>query len=270
MTQLAARSALPPAPAPTQSPSQRLFEIYQLRFRLWPIVAAALLMEGMLRLGRVPAKWIFKQGPADWADRPWIYVALAIIFQALLGLAAIAAMRRFLPQADAHLRLPKKGRAMVGTALLFGIGMGLVMLVADYWPQMLGGTAPTDYPVDAVDSPGWLFAMGITGFAEETIFRGFLVGGLAVLVPGRLRIGRLDLPLSAYLVALMFGVAHWQSFTVNPFAMAAAQQIYAFAWGIIYVWLMHRSNSLVAPIIAHGVSNAVEVGLVMLWAAALA
>lgn len=267
MTELAARSAIPPAPAPTQSSGERFFELYHFRFRLWPIVAAALLMEGMLRLGRVPAKWIFQQGPADWADRPWIYVALAIMFQALLGVAAIAAMRRFLPQADSHLRLPKKGQAMIGTAILLGIGMGLVMLVADYWPQMLGGTAPDDYPVNSVDSPGWLFAMGITGFAEETIFRGFLVGGLAVLVPGRLRIGRLDLPLSAYLVALMFGLAHWQSFTVNPFHMAAAQQIYAFAWGIGYVWLMQRSNSLVAPIVTHGVSNAVEVGLVMAWAA---
>lgn len=269
MTELAARTLLPPAPTARQTASQKLIELYDVRFRLWPIIVAALLMEGMLRLGRVPAKWIFLAGPAHWLDRPWIFVALAIIFQALIGLFAIEAMRRFLPQADAHLRWPKKSQAMVGTAILVGIGMALLMLVADYWPQIFSGTAPTDYPVDPVDSTGWLFAMGITGFAEETIFRGFLVGGLAVLVPGRLRIGKLDLPFSAYLVALMFGVAHWQSFTVNPFYMALAQQVYAFAWGIAYVWLMQRSNSLVAPIIAHGVGNALEVGLVMAMAAAL-
>jgi membrane protease YdiL (CAAX protease family) len=51
--------------------------------------------------------------------------------------------------------------------------------------------------------------------------------------------------------------------------MAAAQQVYAFAWGIIYVWLMERSRSLVAPIIAHGLSDAVEVGLVMAMTIAL-
>lgn len=226
-------------------------------------------MEGLLRLGREPARWLWHQGPADWADRPWIFVSLAIIFQALLGLGAIAVMRRALPQADAHLRWPRKGNAMIGTAIICGIGMGLAMLVADYWPQMLSGTAPADYPVDPVNSSGWLFAMAITGFAEEPIFRGLLVGGLAVLVPGRVRIANLDLPLSAYLVALMFGLAHWQSFTVNPFAMAAAQQAYAFAWGIIYVWLMERSKSLVAPIIAHGLSDFVEVALVMAMTAAL-
>ena len=70
-------------------------------------VGLFLITEPLLMLGREPARWLWQSGPADWADRPWIYVALAIIFQALLGLAAIAAMRRFLPQADAHLRLPK-------------------------------------------------------------------------------------------------------------------------------------------------------------------
>lgn len=258
--------------APSHSPSAKAnswIELYAVRFRLLPIIGAALLMEGLLRLGREPARWLWHQGPADWAGQPWIFVSLAITFQAILGLAAIAVMRRALPQADAHLRWPKRGNAMIGTGILCGVGMGLVMLVADYWPQMLSGTAPTDYPVDPVNSSGWLFAMAITGFAEEPIFRGLLVGGLAVLVPGRVRIGKLDLPLSAYLVALMFGLAHWQSFTVNPFYMAAAQQVYAFAWGIIYVWLMKRSKSLLAPIVAHGLSDFVEVALVIAMTAAL-
>jgi membrane protease YdiL (CAAX protease family) len=268
MTSLSA--SIPPSSNPTpEGRARRWFELYGVRFRLWPVVSAALLMEGLLRLGREPARWLWHQGPADWADRPWIFVSLAITFQALLGLMAIAVMRRLLPKADAHLRMPAKGHAMIGTAVLAGIGMALVMLVADYWPQMLSGTAPADYPVDPVNSSGWLFAMAITGLAEEPIFRGLLVGGLAVLVPGRVRIGSLDLPLAGYLVAALFGLAHWQSFTVEPFYMALAQQVYAFAWGIVYVWLMERSKSLVAPIIAHGLSDFVEVGLVMIMAAAL-
>ena len=265
MTELCAAGRQPPG----TSEGGRLIELYGVRFRFWPILGAAILMEGLLRLGREPARWLWHHGPAEWAGRPWIFVALAIAFQALIGLAAIALMRRLLPQADAHLRLPKKGQAMIRTAVLFGIGMALVMFVADYWPQILSGTAPKDYPVNAADSTGWLFAMAISGFAEEPIFRGLLVGGLAVLVPGRVRIGKLDLPLAGYLVALLFGLAHWQSFVAGPFYMAAAQQAYAFAWGIIYVWLMERSKSLMAPIIAHGLSDAVEIGLVMAMTAAL-
>ena len=265
MTELSTASVA----APDGSSRSRIVELYGLRFRLWPIVAAGLLMEPLLRLGREPARWIWHHGPADWANRPWIFVGLAIILQALVGLAAIMLMRRFLPKADAHLRLPAKGEAMIGTATLLGVGMALAMLVADYWPQIIGGTAPTDYPIDPVNSTGWIIAMAITGFAEEPIFRGLMVGALAVLVPGRLRIGKFDLPIAAYIVALLFGIAHWQNFAVRPFYMAAAQQIYAFAWGLIYAWLMERSRSLVAPIIAHGLSDAVEVGLVMVLRAAL-
>lgn len=256
-------SASPSAAAPQIPTSTRIFELYGFRFRLWPIIVAGLLMEPLLRLGREPARWIWHHGPAEWAGRPWIFVALAIILQALVGLVAIMLMRRFLPKADAHLRFPANGRTMIRTAVLFGISMALVMLVADYWPQMISRTAPTDYPLNPVDSAGWIFAMAITGFAEEPIFRGLMVGALAVLVPGRLRIGKLDLPIAAYIVALLFGLAHWQNFVVRPFYMAAAQQIYAFAWGLLYAWLMERSRSLVAPIITHGLSDAVEVGLVM-------
>ncbi|MFL6789026.1 MAG: hypothetical protein ACJ8FC_10255, partial [Sphingomicrobium sp.] len=122
MTQLSA--SIPPSADPTtQDRSSRWFELYDVRLRLWPIVCAALLMEGVLRLGREPARWLWHQGPADWADRPWIFVSLAITFQALVGLAAIAVMRRMVPQADAHVRMPDKGRAMIGTAVLVGIGM---------------------------------------------------------------------------------------------------------------------------------------------------
>jgi membrane protease YdiL (CAAX protease family) len=250
--------------------SRPFFEISGRRWRplqaIVAIVAAGLLMEGMLRLGRMPARWIYLNGPESWDGRVWIYVGLAILFQALLGLIGIAIMRRLLPGADAHLRWPP-GRSYAGLALVIGIGMGIVMLFADYWPQLFTGT-PWDspYPVDAVDSTGWLVAMAATGLAEETIFRGLLVGGLAVFVMGRVRAGGFDVPIAGVVVALLFGVAHWQAFVVDPLHMAIAQQSYAFVWGLTYVWLMERSKSLLAPIIAHGTGNALEVGLVMLIA----
>lgn len=238
------------------------FEVTGFRFRLWPVLLAAILMEGLLRLGREPARWLYKQG--DFGDdRVWLFVLLAIFFQALLGLIGIVVMKRVLPAADAHLRWPP-GRSYAGLAVLIGIAMGLVMLVADYWPQLASGTAPdAPYSLVPVDAAGWLAAMLTTGLAEETIFRGLLVGLLVVLIPGRIRAGNFDIPVAAVIVSILFGLAHWQSFQVDPFHMAATQQLYAFAWGLIYVWLMERSRSLLAPIIAHGIGNAVEVGIVM-------
>ncbi len=108
----------------------------------------------------------------------------------------------------------------------------------------------------------------LAGVNEEPIFRGLLVGMLVVLVPGRVRIGRLDLPVAAYIVAALFGLAYYDSFLHQPLHLAIAQQIYAFAFGLTYVWLMERSRSLLAPALAHGLSDAVEVGIVMWLAAA--
>lgn len=244
------------------------FEITDFRFRpsmILIVIAAGVLMEAMLRLGRMPAKWLYLNGPESWDGRIWIYVGLAILCQALVGLIGILIMKRVLPQADAHLRWPP-GRSYIGLAIALGVAMGLIMLIADYGPLILSGAEmPVNYPAsNALDVAGWLGAMGITGLAEETIFRGLMVGALLVLIPGCVRLWNIDLPLAGVIVALLFCAAHWKSFVVDPLPMAIAQQSYAFVWGLVYVWLMERSRSLVAPIVAHGLGNATEVGLVIL------
>lgn len=236
------------------------------RFRVWPVALAGLAIEPLLMLGREPARWFWKHGPSEWMDRPWIFVALACVFQCLVGLSAIFAMRRILPEADANLRWPP-GRSSAGLAFMIGLGMGIVMLLADYTPDLVGGTIPNDYSIESVNAVGWIIAVACAPLGEETIFRGVLVGALAVLVPGRVRIGRLDLPLAAYLVAFLFAVVHWRSFIVSPLHLAIAQQSYAVIWGVVYAWLMQRSRSLLAPAIAHATGNAFEVALVIMWRA---
>lgn len=254
-------------------PRRPFVEVTGFRFSLWstlwPIVLAAVLMQTLLVPGREAGRWLFKHNIAFFHHQVWIFVALATLFQIVTGLVALAVMRRVLPQADNHLRWPP-ARTYAGLAVAIGAAMGLVMLLADYWPQLLAHTAPGGgYDISSpVQVAGWLGVMLAAGPNEEIIFRGLLVGMLAVLVPGRLRIGKLDLPAAAYVVALLFGLAHYDSFLRNPLHLAVAQQIYAFAWGLTYVWLMERSRSLLAPMIAHGLSDAVEVGAVMALMAA--
>lgn len=252
----------------SQAAPRPIVELTGFRFRLWPVLLAALLMHAILTAGREAARWLYYQGAPLWDGHPSVFFLLAILFQAALGLAGILAMRRLLPEAEDNLRWPP-GPSLARLALLIGVAMGLVMLVADYWPALLAGTPPdSSYSETPLDTAGYLTGMAITGLAEETIFRGLLVGFLVVLVPGRLRIGAFDLPVAAFIVALLFGLAHWQSFHHNPLHQALAQQGYAFLWGLVYVWLMERSRSLVAPMIAHGAGNFTEVGIVVLLAAA--
>jgi len=248
--------------------SRPTIELVGFRFRLWPVVLAGVLMEVILVCGRESARWLLKQGP-DGLYVGWIFMSAALFLQALFGYLCILAMRRLLPLADDHVRWPPE-RTYVVPAIAIGIGMGLIMLLVDYWPDLIAVRAPeASYDITPLPAIGMLLALLCTGFAEETIFRGLLVGMLVVLVPGRLRLGRIDLPVAGYIVAILFGVAHWKSFVVDPLHLAIAQQLYAFVWALIYVWLMERSRSLLAPIVAHGIGNAVEVGIVMLMIATL-
>jgi hypothetical protein len=244
------------------------FEISGFRFRLWPIALAAVLMQGLLVPAREAARWFYRSQPDLFHGQVWAFVGLALLLQVLGALACILIMRRVLPQADACLRWPP-ARSYVGLAAAIGVAMGLVMLLADYWPQILSGSAPeASYELSPVAIPGWLFVMLSTGLAEETLFRGLLVGMLVVLVPGRVRAGNFDVPVAGIVVGLLFSVAHYRTFIVDPLHLAIAQQLYAFVWALLYVWLMERSRSLVAPIVAHGVGNFVEVGAVMMLMAA--
>jgi membrane protease YdiL (CAAX protease family) len=252
------------------APSRPLFQVTGFKLRLWPIVFAAILMQLMLWPAREAARWLFGHEPGWFHHQVWAFVGLAELFQIAVGLAAVAIMRRCLPQVDPYLRWPPQ-RSYAGLAVLIGVGMALLMLVADYWPQLLSRTAPQGgYEMTALGIPGWLAVMFAAGPNEEIIFRGVLVGMLTVLVPGRVRLAQFEIPVSGVIVGLLFGAAHYGSFFNDPLYQAVAQQLYAFVFGLTYVWLMERSRSLLAPMIAHGVGDLLEVAAVMLLSAAWA
>lgn len=242
-------------------------ELSNAKLRIWPIIIAVIAIEPILMLGREPARWVWHHGPAEWADRAWIFVLLACIFQGVVGVLLILVMRRVLPQAEDNLRWPP-GPSLAGLAFVIGIGMAVVMFVLDYWPLFASGNAPDGYSTNAIDALGWIVGIAAAPLGEETIFRGFMIGALSVLVPGRLRIGKVDLPLAAYIVAVAFALVHWRTFLESTLSMAIAQQAYAIAWGLVYAWLMERSRSLLAPMIAHATGNAFEVVAVIVWQAA--
>ena len=245
-----------------------LFQVTGLEFRLWPIGLAFVAMVLMLAPAGAVAQWLFQSHPEWFHDQGWAFVCLAELLHTLAGLAAIAVLRRALPQAETNLRWPP-GRSDVGLALAVGVAMALVMLVAGHWPDLVARMAPTtEYELTRTAIPGWLIAMLGAGPCEEIVFRGVLVGMLTALVPGRLRLGRLDLPFAGVVVAVMFCAAHLQNFWVGPLYQAVVQQLCAFVFGLTYVWLMERSRSLLAPMIAHGVGDMLEAAAVMMLTAA--
>jgi uncharacterized protein len=234
----------------------------------WPmipiVIAAGALMQGILVPGRELARWLFKSNPALFHNQVWAFLCLAEVFQFLTGVIAVLLLRRWLPQAPTYLRWPKTA-GYWALAAAMGLVFAAIMLVADFWPQLFLHR-PFDnlgYEITTVGVPGWLIGMLGAGPNEELVFRSFLVGLLTVLVPGRVSAGKFEVPLAAVIVAILFAAAHYESFFHNPLPMAIAQAVYAAAFAILYAWLMERANSVAAPMLAHGLSDAAEVAATM-------
>ncbi|MGH6993661.1 MAG: lysostaphin resistance A-like protein, partial [Caulobacteraceae bacterium] len=116
---------------------------------------------------------------------------------------------------------------------------------------------------------GWLsFETLYVGPTEEVLFRALLVTWLAAALPVKVRLGRVDLSLGGIVAALIFALSHW-GYGNAPAALALAQQVYAFGLGLLYAYCFEKSGSLLAPIVAHNLSDGV-VTIVALGAALMA
>jgi membrane protease YdiL (CAAX protease family) len=197
----------------------------------------------------------------------WLAITVAEAFELLLALFGIAVASRFVPRADWGLRAPQ-ARGYVRLAIWWGLAFGLIMLIADHWPALIAMHAPpVPETATTVNVAGWLgFELLWVGICEETLFRGFLLGLLTALSPSRVRLGGIEVSTAGVTLALLFALAHSGNFATRPFAEAFAQQLYAFALGVLYAWLREQSRSLVPAMIAHSLGDFVETGLVFLLA----
>ncbi len=198
----------------------------------------------------------------------WLYMQHA--FQLGLALLAIAVLKyRFVP-ADYGLHLPR-GRTYVWPAILWGAFFGLVMTLVDYAPQLLAHTRPDPgFPLTRGNVWGWSVFEGIyVGPTEEIPFRALIVTYLAATMPGKLRIGRLNMNWAGIIAAALFALLHASSFATRPWPLALGQQIYAFALGVLYAYWLEKSASILAPIVGHNVSDLVEQLIVFAWCGAL-
>jgi membrane protease YdiL (CAAX protease family) len=143
------------------------------------------------------------------------------------------------------------------------------MTGVDYAPELLAGTHPKlDYALTPGNVAGWLVFEGIwVGPTEEIPFRSLLVAYLAATMPGQMRLGRFSVSRAGVIVALLFCLAHLESFWSRPWPLALGQQLYAFALGVLYAWLLERSKSIFAAIACHNAGDFVEYAIVMLWVA---
>jgi hypothetical protein len=239
------------------------FSISGLRVRLLPVLATI----GLALLVILPGGFVIgvlAKHMGTGMATSWTALLLNHALMLVIALALIAWFSKG-HLSDYGLQWPK-GKAYIRSALGWGAFFGLLMTVVDYFPQILKRIPP---PENLSLAPGsivhWLFFEGVyVGPTEEIPFRGLLQTFLMLRTSGRVRLWKFEMHIAGVILALLFAVAHITSFWTENAWLAAGQQIYAFALGILYAYWREKSGSLLAPIIGHNMSDGVEYVLMFL------
>lgn len=152
-------------------------------------------------------------------------------------------------------------RAAIGSGLrLGGIVVALVVAVTVIGALVASGSGTFDVDDAHISAGALLVKIGIiiplgTVVGEELIFRGVLHGLFTrVLTP----------PWALIVGAVVFGLWHvFPAWRADGHLVAASTLVATSVAGAVFVWLRVRSDSLVAPVLAHVATNTVP--LAALW-----
>ena len=236
------------------------------RLRVLPILLTAFIGLLILFLSFALGIIILRQVDAQLIPRLWPLLVIVEGFEFSFALLGIAIARRFLKSAKFGLRWPP-GRTLVGVAIVWGVAFGFIMLIVDQGSNTVRGLASEARAQHPIDIAGWLlFTILLVGPCEETLFRGLLLGILEALSPSRLRIKKFSVSTAGITIAIMFALAHASGFATGTWLAAMGQQLYAVGLGLFYAWLRENSGSLLAPMIAHSLSDFTETAAIFVLA----
>jgi hypothetical protein len=241
-----------------------LFRIEGLRFRVWPVLFTALLGFGIPPLASltVPIVEHFTALP-ERPEMPWIAGSYVQAVQLVYALIAIALLKPMI-RADFGLHRPR-GKSYVRAAILWGVFLGLLMTAVDYLPQILAHRPPADkpYPLTELNLAGWFSFEGlVVGPTDETLFRGLLVTYLAATLPGRISFRRYEMGVAGVIVALILALPYVADFFTRTMLIALGGMFYTFVLGVLLAYWFEKSQSLLAPIVGHGVSSLMKIALI--------
>jgi CAAX protease family protein len=235
------------------------------RLKFVPLLVTVLLGAGVT-LGSAIAAQILGQALHLPSPKESILTFLYVQhgFQLLLALIAIAVLKFWLVPADYGLHWPR-GKTYILTAILWGVIFATLVAAGGSWlDSALHLKATQEFAITHKNVWGWAAFEGLyVGPTEEIPFRALLVTYLAATMPGKLRIGRFAMNWAGIIVALLFALAHIQTFWLVSWVDALIQQFYAITWGIAYAYWLEKSKSIVAPIIAHNISDGITI---VFWA----
>lgn len=200
------------------------------------IVLGALLMFLVLELG---VAWL-----GGWFDPTW---------SALIASAAMVALALLFERVFFH-RAPRTALYILGykrvdvPSLVVGACVTLVMLF--FFPVFSAATG-----AQLTLKSNWLWiligAIALNGIAEETIFRGYVFGGL--------RRGGLSFARAGFISLLVFATVHLLIFFQSPPIVALLATLVAIAAAYPMAYLFERgNNTLWGPVLVHVGTHAIR------------
>jgi membrane protease YdiL (CAAX protease family) len=248
------------APAAARTP---YFRSEGVRLRLLPIVMAAGAALSLPLLAQTFVYFVqtFVRLPgsldSEWGAEAYEY---AMLFLVSLGSIWVA---KSVLKADYGLHLPR-GRSFAGSAIVWGVALGVAMALVTWAPNIVAQQPLRgQFDLSQQNVVGWLVARGLLqGPGEETAFRGLIVTYLLATVPGRVWFGRIELGVGGVIAAVIVALGHLPVYFALPLYVALAQQVLIFVSGVLFAFWFERSKSLLAPILGHDISGAVEMALV--------
>ena len=163
-----------------------------------------------------------------------------------------------------HLK-PKVDKMGILYTSIFTIVILIYVFISYIIGYKLNTIAPYEYELNMTNMLGSLgFQLLLSGTSEEILFR-----ALPITVFGAFesREEKNDYKLAIIIASMLFSIAHIK-WTILPFAVSFSwfQLIYAFVLGLIYGVTYIKSKSIIYPMLMHGLSNFLMVGVGYMFA----
>jgi hypothetical protein len=166
------------------------------------------------------------------------------LYVILFAIVLLYLARPLLTKEDVGLTLRQKDGFLLPSCI--------VILVLAAWAYVVGICSPKGEP----DVKTLLYLAIMPGLNEELIYRGYLLGILDRLMPGKLRIFTAPIGWGVIVISFLFGLLHgfWLDHSLAIRLETVALRNATFS-GFAFAWLRERTGSLVLPVIAHGVQD---------------
>ncbi|HAD07283.1 MAG TPA: hypothetical protein DCE76_09010 [Anaerolineaceae bacterium] len=204
-------------------------------------------------------------------DGSFLYISIHHIFQGLFALLAIwiVSIRWRIPFADFGFNT-HQWRYALGWVIRFSLFWFVLQISLGLWLVLTGNNLTSfQFPLNAQNFGGYFaFQILLSGTGEEPLFRSLVMTPLLFYGNGAGLSEKRNAIIATAIATLIFMIAHI-NFAFNALRITyfnPLQQLTCLLFGVFYAFLFLRTKSILGPILAHNLLNAVIVtsGLILL------